>query len=495
MAASNSARSGMFYGWFVVATCMFIAFLTMGTRNAFGAFVVPMEAEFEWNRTVVSWAAALGALLNGVTQPFMGYLFDRVGVRIVVIAGIVVVGASTLLMAATGSIWFLIAVFGVVSAVGQSGTSLTNTGAMLSKWFRRRRGLVIGLNASGMSLGGLILVPFAAYLISLIDWRLSWIVLGLMILVLGIPLAFVFLHDDPAKKGLTPDGDPEPDTQSVNPIASKNNTGPKRGLLGLLGFILIALILGPLIFVLAFSALAIKELSTRLRGSKDAPREAFAVNDNQPLFADDWWQAFKSFPVWQMSFSYFVCGSTTFMLAVHFVPMAIEEGVTPWLAAMIFGLMSGLNALGATGAGWISDRIGGRKNWLAAVYFCRGTGYVILVASLLIPEIPIMAGLLIFAFVAGLSWIATAPLTTSLTAEVYGLKSLATISGVAFLFHQLGGFSSVLLAGYLREMTGNYILAFSIAAVLLYPAAVSAFTIRERRYSVRYQPAPAVGAA
>ena len=440
MAANNPARSGIFYGWFVVATCMFIAFLTMGTRNAFGAFVVPMEAEFEWNRTVVSWAAALGALLNGVTQPFMGYLFDRVGVRIVVIAGIVVVGASTLLMAATGSIWFLIAVFGVVSAVGQSGTSLTNTGAMLSKWFRRRRGLVIGLNASGMSLGGLILVPFAAYLISLIDWRLSWIVLGLMILVLGIPLAFVFLHDDPAKKGLTPDGDPEP---APGPAGSPGVAAPPP----------------------------------------------------QPLFAENWRQAFKSFPIWQMSFSYFICGSTTFMLAVHFVPMAVEEGINPQTAALIFGLMSGLNALGATGAGWISVRIGGRKNWLAAVYFCRGTGYVILVASLLVPEIPVMAGLIIFAFVAGLSWIATAPLTTSLTAEVYGLKSLATISGVAFLFHQLGGFSSVLLAGYLREMTGNYVLAFCIAAVLLYPAAISAFTIRERRYSVRYQPAPAVSAA
>ena len=439
MAASNPARSGIFYGWFVVATCMFIAFLTMGTRNAFGAFVVPMEAEFEWNRTVVSWAAALGALLNGVTQPFMGYLFDRVGVRIVVMAGIVVVGASTLLMAATGSIWFLIAVFGVVSAVGQSGTSLTNTGAMLSKWFRRRRGLVIGLNASGMSLGGLILVPFAAYLISLIDWRLSWIVLGVMILALGIPLAFVFLHDDPAKKGLTPDGDPEPPP-------------------------------GP------------------------AGSPGVATPPPQPLFAENWRQAFKSFPIWQMSFSYFICGSTTFMLAVHFVPMAVEEGINPQTAALIFGLMSGLNALGATGAGWISDRIGGRKNWLAAVYFCRGTGYVILVASLLVPEIPVIAGLLIFAFVAGLSWIATAPLTTSLTAEVYGLKSLATISGVAFLFHQLGGFSSVLLAGYLREMTGNYVLAFTIAAVLLYPAAVSAFTIRERRYSVRYQPTPAVSA-
>ena len=442
MAASNSnpARGGLFYGWFVVATCMFIAFLTMGTRNAFGAFVVPMEAEFEWNRTVVSWAAALGALLNGITQPFMGYLFDRVGVRIVVIAGIAVVGVSTLLMTLTGSVWYLIAMFGVVAAVGQSGTSLTNTGAMLSKWFRRRRGLVIGLNASGMSLGGLILVPFAAYLISLIDWRLTWIALGVMILALGIPLAWLFLHDDPSRKGLTPDGDPIPDT----PAAGSRTTAPP--------------------------------------------------SPPQPLFASHWRQAFKSFPIWQMSFSYFICGSTTFMLAVHFVPMAVEQGIGQQTAAFIFGLMSGLNAIGATGAGWISDRIGGRKNWLALVYFCRGCAYVLLVVSLVTPQFPALAGLLIFAVVAGLSWIATAPLTTSLTAEVYGLKSLATISGVAFLFHQLGGFSSVLLAGYLREMTGNYILAFSIAAVLLFPAAISAFTIRERRYSVRYlsrQAAPA----
>ncbi|MDE2785800.1 MAG: MFS transporter [Chloroflexota bacterium] len=440
MAANNPARPGLFYGWFVVATCMFIAFLTMGTRNAFGAFVVPMEAEFEWNRTVVSWAAALGALLNGVSQPFMGYLFDRFGVRIVVVSGILIVGVSTLLMAATSSMWYLIGIFGVVAAIGQSGTSLTNTGAMLSKWFRRRRGLVIGLNASGMSLGGLIIVPFAAYMISLIDWRLSWVVMGVMILALGIPMALVFLHDDPAKKGLTPDGDPLPEA------------GPD--------------------------------------GSPGA-----AAPPPQPLFAENWRQAFRSFPIWQMSFSYFICGSTTFMLSVHFVPMAVEEGISPQTAALIFGLMSGLNALGATGAGWISDRIGRRKNWLAAVYFCRGTGYVILVASLVVPGIPVMAGLLIFSFVAGLSWIATAPLTTSLTAEVYGLKSLATISGVAFLFHQLGGFTSVLMAGYLREITGDYVIAFSIAAVMLYPAAISAFTIRERKYSVRYLTAPAPAGA
>ena len=431
---SNPARPGMFYGWYVVATCMFIAFLTMGTRNAFGAFVVPMEAEFSWDRTTVSWAAALGALLNGVTQPFMGYFFDRVGVRIVVMTGITIIGISTVMMTLTGSMWYLIGMFGVVSAVGQSGTSLTNTGAMLSKWFRRRRGLVIGLNASGMSLGGLILVPFAAFLIGLIDWRLAWVVLGVMILALGLPLAFVFLHDDPSRKGLTPDGDPEP------PVPAGGGQTPAT---------------------------------------------------TQPLFANHWRQAFRSWPIWQMSISYFICGSTTFMLSVHFVPMAVEQKIDPLLAATIFGFMSLLNAIGATGAGWISDRVGGRKNWLTLVYFCRGCAYILLVVSLVVPQVPVLAGLWVFAFVAGLSWIATAPLTTSLTAEVYGLKSLATISGIAFFFHQLGGFSSVLLAGYLREITGNYTLSFAIAAAMLFPAALSAFTIRERKYSIRYQTAPA----
>ena len=327
---SNPARPGMFYGWYVVATCMFIAFLTMGTRNAFGAFVVPMEAEFSWDRTTVSWAAALGALLNGVTQPFMGYFFDRVGVRIVVMTGITIIGVSTVMMTLTGSMWYLIGMFGVVTAVGQSGTSLTNTGAMLSKWFRRRRGLVIGLNASGMSLGGLILVPFAAFLIGLIDWRLAWVVLGVMVLVLGLPLAFVFLHDDPSRKGLTPDGDPEP------PVPVGGGQTP-------------------------------------------------AIT--QPLFASHWRQAFRSWPIWQMSIAYFICGSTTFMLSVHFVPMAVEQNINPLLAATIFGFMSLLNAIGATGAGWISDRVGGRKNWLTLVYFCRGCAYVLLVVSLVVPQV------------------------------------------------------------------------------------------------------------
>ena len=53
---------------------MFIAFVSVGARSAFGVFVVPMEQDFGWSRGAISFAAALGFLVNGLTQPFLGGL-------------------------------------------------------------------------------------------------------------------------------------------------------------------------------------------------------------------------------------------------------------------------------------------------------------------------------------------------------------------------------------------------------------------------------------
>ena len=71
---SVNSNSPIFFGWYIVATCFFIAFLTVGVRNAFGIFVIPMSEEFGWTRTTISLAAASGFLINGITQPFLGHL-------------------------------------------------------------------------------------------------------------------------------------------------------------------------------------------------------------------------------------------------------------------------------------------------------------------------------------------------------------------------------------------------------------------------------------
>lgn len=433
-------KPGIYYGWFVVAALTFTVFVTMGARNVFGVFVVPMEQEFGWDRFSISIAAAMGMLFNGLIQPFAGRLFDRTGGRNMIMASLIMIGVVTILLSLTFHILFLIFMFGMVSAVAASGSSLTNTSALLARWFRRKRGTALSINATGLSLGGLIMVPFAMYLIQATDWRVAWVALGAVVL-LAVPLVYVFVHPNPASRGLRPDGDTE----------DKENSAANE--------------------------------AHRQRG---------------PLEVDRWSQSFRTLPIWQMSGSYFVCGATTFLLTVHFVPYALDRGMSPGMAATIFGLMSGLNIIGSIGAGVLSDKFS-RKNLLAAVYVLRAGAYFVLIVPPMI-DMPVLSGdlgLWLFAVMAGFSWVATAPLTSTLTADVYGLRALGTISGVTFVFHQMGGFGSVLLAGFLYDITGSYTVPFLLAGSLLIPAAISAFSIQERKYSLRYlsqtATAPAAG--
>jgi len=142
--------------------------------------------------------------------------------------------------------------------------------------------------------------------------------------------------------------------------------------------------------------------------------------------------------------------------------------------------MNGLNVIGVLVVGALADRCG-RKDLLAGVYAARGAAYAMF---LLAPGPWSLWG---FAAITGFSYWATAPLTTSLTADVYGLKTLGTLSGIAFLVHQVGGATSIQVAGLLRDITGSYTLPFTMAGLLLLPAALSAFSIREKKYSMKYQ--------
>ncbi|MCH2511787.1 MAG: hypothetical protein COA56_00590 [Dehalococcoidia bacterium] len=434
MQTTEKTKKPIYFGWYVCAAAVFIGFVSVGARNSFGVFVIPMSEEFGWSRLTVSIAAALGVFTNGLIQPFVGQLFDRTGGRNVILVGLLVLGVSTILLSLTFHILFLVFMFGFVASMAQGGPALSNTAALMARWFKRRRATAISINSAALSLGGLIMVPFSMYMLQATSWRTAWIALGIIVLT-SLPLAYFFIRERPSDLGLNPDGDP-------TPVPTTSEPNPVR---------------------------------REVKG---------------PLEVENWRESFKSAPIWQMAGSYFVCGTTTFVLSVHFIPFAIEDrGISGTTAATIFGYMMGLNIIGALGAGLLSDKIGGTKNWLALVYFMRGCAYVCLLT------IDSVAGLWIFATIAGFSWVATLPLTSSLTADVYGLKAMGTISGITFMFHQFGGFGSVLLAGLLFDITGSYVLPFSIVAALLFPAAISAFTIKERKYSIRYQTPVSTAAA
>ena len=421
MSSTEKAKAPLYFGWYVCAATVFVAFVTTGARSSFGIFIIPLEEEFGWSRFMLSSAVGTGFLVNGLTQPFVGRLFDQFSGRTVIMVGLIIAGLATASLSLTFNYLFLFFVFGILLSTAMSGASVTNTMALLAKWFHRRRSTVLGINVAGASLGGLTLVPFGMFLLQATSWRVTWAALGLIILVLALPMVYFFIRNDPADMGLQPDGDTEEAT-------SANKLESKRG----------------------------------------------------PIEVEKWSESFRSWPMWQISMAYTVCGITTGMISAHFVPYAIGQGLSGTLAALAFGVMMALNVVGGLGAGFLGDRFG-RKNLLAAVYVLRGIAFIFL---LLFPG---ATGVWIFALLAGFSWIASVPLTTSLTADVYGLRALATISGISFLCHQVGSFVSILAAGLLFDITDSYTLPFAIGGALLFPAAISAFSVRERKYSARYQ--------
>ena len=145
-----------------------------------------------------------------------------------------------------------------------------------------------------------------------------------------------------------------------------------------------------------------------------------------------------SAPIWQLSLAYWVCGVTTASITVHCVRWAMSEGIAPTTAALAFGLLSVINTAGVLAIGALSDRLP-RRVLLGAVYLTRALAFVLLLV------LPGPAALWAFAIVGGASWLATVPLTSSLTADVYGLPKLGTLVGIANFFHQVGGALAVYL--------------------------------------------------
>ena len=166
-------RSSLYYGWYVTATAMFIAGVTLGARSAFGVFVIPMSEEFAWSRTTISVAAGMGVLVNGLTQPLMGHLFDKFDSRKVILISLLIVGLGTAGLSLTFHYLFLVFLFSFVLSIAMSGTSEGTLGPLLARWFLRRRTTVLGLMVAGGALGGLTLIPFSAYLVELFNWRVS----------------------------------------------------------------------------------------------------------------------------------------------------------------------------------------------------------------------------------------------------------------------------------------------------------------------------------
>ena len=175
-------------------------FLSAGTFfYGFGLLVGPLTAEFGWSRAAVSVGFSLRTEVGGVAAPLVGVLVDRVGVRRLTAAGIVIVAIGFVLLSRIESLTgFYVAIF--IIAVGMSATGGANAATIIAKWFRRYRGRALGLMTFGGGMGGLAAIVFAQ-LIDEFGWRHALVAVGVIQLIVCVPLA-LSMRDKPEDLGL-----------------------------------------------------------------------------------------------------------------------------------------------------------------------------------------------------------------------------------------------------------------------------------------------------
>jgi MFS family permease len=202
---SPGARPRLFYGYIVVGATLLLMMVMYGVYNSFGVFFEPVLTEFGWTRAMTSGGFSLSWIVQGLLGVIMGRLTDRFGPRVVLTICGFIIGLGYLLMSQISAVWQLYLFYGVIIGAGMGG-SFVPIVSTIARWFAKRRSIMTGVVMAGVSIGTLITPPLASRLISAYDWRISYIVVGGVILVVVVLVAQL-LRRDPTQVGQRPYGE------------------------------------------------------------------------------------------------------------------------------------------------------------------------------------------------------------------------------------------------------------------------------------------------
>ncbi len=205
----TSKRTGIFYGWWIVAVSAAGLFLGAPLLVfSFSVFFKPLVLSFHASRAAVSFAFSLTNITGALWIPLSGMLIDRLGAKRIIISMTLFYGLVLIAALWVGSgIWQLYLFFSFLGLALSSGPSPVPYGVVISHWFNRHRGLALGLSMLGIGLGSIVVPILAQHLISIFGWRITYAIFGGAVLLLPVPIVAALLQNDPAQRGLQPDGD------------------------------------------------------------------------------------------------------------------------------------------------------------------------------------------------------------------------------------------------------------------------------------------------
>ncbi|MFV0524448.1 MAG: MFS transporter [Acidimicrobiales bacterium] len=199
------------YGWWVAIGLAVVMFATVGVGYyGLAVFLDPLQEEHGWSNTAVSGATGLYFSVSGLTGLVVGPMVDRHGPIRFMTAGVLLLAAATTSLRWVDELWMLYLCYLVQAvAFGMAGNVCVNS--IMARWFITKRAKAMSISSTGISLGGVVLSPVGTWMIGEGGIALAAPIMGLLVVLVGLPIVTTVLVWDPAEVGLTPDaGRPDP---------------------------------------------------------------------------------------------------------------------------------------------------------------------------------------------------------------------------------------------------------------------------------------------
>ena len=194
---SKNYQTILKYRFIVLAGSLILIFVGSGSLFLIAVTLKDLALEFNWPRETPSLAFSLQFIGGGLGGILMGYLLDRVGAVILPIIATFAVTSGSILTTMITEKWELFGVYLVLFGFLGQGSLYAPLMANISKWYERRRGMAVGIVASGQSLSGIVWPPVFGYVITEIGWRNGFIGFGIIALCVMLPLCLVFVRSPP----------------------------------------------------------------------------------------------------------------------------------------------------------------------------------------------------------------------------------------------------------------------------------------------------------
>ena len=402
----------LFYGWWIVGAAFLVALFVSGTVvYGFTAIFEPMVDDLGWSYTQISAAASLRGLETGIFAPLTGLLTDRWGPKRLVFGGIVCVILGLVVLSYTSSLALFYVAFFLI-ALGTSGTTAIVMMTAVANWFRKKVGLASGIVASGFGCSGLMVLVMVR-LIDLYDWRVTLLILALSMLILALPLSFLFRHK-PEQYGYLPDG------QASSQITFDNDTDL----------------------------------------SQDVEVEVGVA------------EAIRSKAFWHIAMAYAFHMAVISAVITHIMPALSSAGITRSISGVVATILPLVSIGGRLGLGWLGDKF--ERRWVTAgalgieALGLLCFGYVAVAGTWL---------LILFLVLFGVGYGGCAVMWPTLSREYFGRKKFGTIFGFMIGVNTIGSVFGPVFAGWGYDNWGSYQSIWFIFAGLALAALITMLTV------------------